>query len=238
MGIFSRFSDIINANINALLEKAEEPEKIIRLMVQEMEDTLVEIRSAAAKCIAEKKEHRRQISHLETEQLEWERKAELALSRDREDLARAALVEKTAIGTHIDTLKQELAVIDEQLEKFNSDITKLQSKLQDAKTRQRSIIMRHKTATSQLRARKHIHNETLDEMMFRFEAAEQRIDRVESESEALDMGRKRTLADEIDDLQNDERVDEELETLKSKVGKSAKAKTPKGSKEEKESDDV
>ena len=238
MGIFSRFSDIINANINALLEKAEDPEKIIRLMVQEMEDTLVEIRSAAAKCIAEKKEHRRQISRMENEQLEWERKAELALSKDREDLARAALVEKASISSQIDTMKQELAVIDEQLEKFNADITKLQSKLQDAKARQRSIIMRHKTATSQLRARKHIHSETLDDMMFRFEAAEQRIDRVESESEALEMGRKRSLADEIDDLQNDERVDEELESLKSKVGKTAKSKPVKADKGDKESDDV
>ncbi len=238
MGIFSRFSDIINANINALLEKAEEPEKIIRLMVQEMEDTLVEIRSAAAKCIAEKKEHRRLITRLENEQLEWERKAELALSKDREDLARGALVEKASISNQIDTMKQELAIIDEQLEKFNADISKLQSKLQDAKTRQRSIIMRHKTATSQLRARKHIHNETLDEMMFRFEAAEQRIDRVESESEAMDMGRKRSLADEIDDLQNDESVDEELEALKSKVGKPAKGKSAKGSKEDEESSDV
>ncbi len=238
MGIFSRFSDIINANINALLEKAEEPEKIIRLMVQEMEDTLVEIRSAAAKCIAERKEHRRLISRLENEQLEWQRKAELAVSKDREDLARAALVEKASISKEIDLMKQELAVIDEQLEKFNTDITKLQSKLHDAKTRQRSIIMRHKTATSQLRARKHIHNETLDEMMFRFEAAEQRIDRVESESEAMDIGRKRTLAEEIDDLQNEDRVDEELETLKSKVGKSAKGKPTKTSKESKESGDV
>ena len=238
MGIFSRFSDIINANINALLEKAEEPEKIIRLMVQEMEDTLVEIRSAAAKCIAEKKEHRRLISRMENEQLEWERKAELALSKDREDLARAALVEKTSISAQIDTMKQELAVIDEQLDKFSADISKLQSKLQDAKTRQRSIVMRHKTANSQLRARKHIHNETLDEMMFRFDAAEQRIDRVESESEAMDMGRKRSLADEIDDLQNDERVDEELESLKSKVGKSARGKTAKTGKGEQESDNA
>ena len=131
-----------------------------------------------------------------------------------------------------------MAVIDEQLEKFSADISKLQSKLQDAKTRQRSIIMRHKTASSQLRARKHIHNETLDEMMFRFEAAEQRIDRVESESEAMDMGRKRTLADEIDDLKNDERVDEELESLKSRVGKSAKGEPAKSDKGEQESDDV
>lgn len=238
MGIFSRFSDIINANINALLEKAEEPEKIIRLMVQEMEDTLVEIRSAAAKCIAEKKEHRRHISLLENEQLEWERKAELALSKDREDLARAALVEKSSISSQTVAMKQELAVIDEHLEKFNADISRLQLKLQDAKTRQRSILMRHKTATSQLRARKHIHSDSLDDMMFRFEAAEQRIDRVESESEALGIGRKRSLADEIDDLQSDEQIDQELESMKVKAGKSKKTKPVKNDKAGKEPEDV
>jgi phage shock protein A len=228
----------VNANINALLEKAEEPEKIIRLMIQEMEDTLVEIRSAAAKCIAEKKEHRRQISRLEDEQAEWQQKAELALSKNREDLARAALVEKAAVSDRTAAMQAELEIIDRQLDKFNSDISQLQSKLQDAKLRQRSIIMRHKTATSQLRARKHIHDANLEDMMFRFEAAEQRIDRVESEAEVLDIGRKRSLADEIDDLQNDERVDEELRSLKSKVGKSSKAKTAKSEQPKQESDNA
>ena len=129
MGIFSRFSDIVNANINAVLEKAEDPEKIIRLMIQEMEDTLVEIRSAAAKCIADRKELGRHIAHLEKEQDEWARRAELAVRREREDLARAALVEKQAIADQIEHLNVEMENIDGQLEKFNEDITKLQSKL-------------------------------------------------------------------------------------------------------------
>ena len=148
MGIFSRFSDIVNANINAVLEKAEDPEKIIRLMVQEMEDTLVEIRSAAAKCIADRKELGRHIEYLENEKEEWSRRAELAVRRDREDLARAALTEKQAIGDQIDKMKAENENLDTQLEKFNGDITQLQSKLNDAKTRQRSIVIRHKTASS------------------------------------------------------------------------------------------
>jgi len=222
MGIFSRFSDIVNANINAVLEKAEDPEKIIRLMIQEMEDTLVEIRSAAAKCIADRKELGRHIEHLEIENAEWANRAELAVRREREDLARAALIEKQAISDRVEQMKLEMENLESQLEKFNSDISQLQSKLTDAKTRQRSIVIRHKTATSQLSARKHIHSDKLDEMMYRFETAERRIDRVESEAEASDMGRDSTLADEIAGLEDDDRVEAELEELKSKIGESSK----------------
>jgi phage shock protein A len=217
MGIFSRFSDIVNANINAVLEKAEDPEKIIRLMIQEMEDTLVEIRSAAAKCIADRKELGRHIEHLERENAEWANRAELAVRREREDLARAALVEKQSIGDRVDQMRMELESLDGQLDKFNADITQLQGKLDDAKTRQRSIVIRHKTANSQLSARKHIHDDRIDEMLYRFENAESRIDRVESEAEAINMGRGRGLADEIADLEQDDRVEAELADLKSKV---------------------
>lgn len=237
MSIFSRLSDIINANLNALLEKAEDPEKIIRLMIQEMEDTLVEIRSAAAKCIADKKELHRRIAFLEREQSEWAGRAELAVRRDREDLARAALTEKQALSDEIEALNGDLGLIDDQLAKFNEDISKLQSKLTDAKNRQRSIILRHKTATTQLAARKHIHDDSIDEMLFRFENAERKIDRIESEGEALDMGRRRNLADEIAGLEDDDRVEEALKDLKSQVksgdgkGTDAGASKAGGSKE-------
>jgi phage shock protein A len=220
MGIFSRFSDIVNANINAVLEKAEDPEKIIRLMIQEMEDTLVEIRSAAAKCIADRKELGRHVEHMEREQAEWARRAELAVRRDREDLARAALAEKQSIGDRVEKMRLERENLDGQLEKFNADITQLQGKLDDAKTRQRSIVIRHKTASSQLSARKQIHNDRIDEMLFRFENAERRIDRVESEAEAVSIGRGKNLADEIEDLEQDDRVEAELADLKNKVGES------------------
>jgi phage shock protein A len=217
MGIFSRFSDIVNANINAVLEKAEDPQKIIRLMIQEMEDTLVEIRSAAAKCIADRKELGRHIEHLDREQAQWAERAELAVRREREDLARSALSEKQAIGDRVEQMTLELKSLDGQLEKFNSDITQLQGKLDDAKTRQRSIVIRHKTASSQLSARKHIHDDRIDEMLYRFENAEQRIDRVESEAEAINLGRGKNLADEIADLEQDDRVEAALADLKSKV---------------------
>jgi len=237
MGIFSRFSDIVNANINAVLEKAEDPEKIIRLMIQEMEDTLVEIRSAAAKCIADRKEHRRHTEFLEREKEEWERRAELALKRERDDLARAALVEKQAISDQIAKLQLEAENLDSQLEKFNADITLLQNKLNDAKVRQRSIVIRHKTAKSQLSARRHIHSDRIDEMLFRFENAERRIDAVESEAEAIAMGHNRPLADQIADLENDDRVEAELARLKSKVVKSGTGKNEPGE-SDLEKDDV
>jgi phage shock protein A len=213
-----------------VLEKAEDPEKLIRLMIQEMEDTLVEIRSAAAKCIADRKELGRHIEHLEREQEEWARRAELAVRRDREDLARAALAEKQALGDQMERMQAELGGLDAQLDKFNADITQLQSKLNDAKTRQRSIVIRHKTASSQLSARKHIHSDRLDEMLYRFENAERRIDRMESEAEAISMGRGKTLADEIAGLEGDDRVEAELADLKSRVGKA------KGDESGKESD--
>ena len=238
MSIFSRFTDIINANINSLLEKAEDPEKIIRLMIQEMEDTLVEIRSAAAKCIADRKEQRRYADYLDREQQGWAKRAELAVRQGREDLARAALAEKQSLADEVEQTRKDTKLLDEQLEKFNSDITQLQSKLTDAKTRQRSIVIRHKTAHSQLAARKHIHDDKIDEMLFKFENAEQRIDRVEAQGESLSMGRRKGLAEEIAGLEDDDRVEDELAALKAKIKKPATEKTAKTSKAAQEKKDV
>ena len=225
MSVFSRLSDIINANINSMLEKAEDPEKIIRLMIQEMEDTLVEIRSSAAKCIAERKDRQRQIRFLQEDFADWEKKAELAVSKDREDLARAALHEKAEISRRIDILTEDLNIVEDQLKKFDEDITLLQNKLTDAKNRQRSIVLRQQTASAQLRTRKHVYNEQLDDLMYRFETAEQRIERVESESEAMSMGRTTSLADQIDELHDDDDILEELNALKVRMNKTTE--TPK-----------
>jgi phage shock protein A len=238
MSIFSRFTDIINANINSLLEKAEDPEKIIRLMIQEMEDTLVEIRSAAAKCIADRKEQRRYADYLDREQQGWAKRAELAVRQGREDLARAALAEKQGLADEVEQTRKDTKLLDEQLEKFNSDITQLQSKLTDAKTRQRSIVIRHKTANSQLAARKHIHDDKIDEMLFKFENAEQRIDRVEAQGESLSMGRRKGLAEETAGLEDDDRVEDELAALKAKIKKPAAEKTANTSKAAQEKKDV
>ncbi|MCA1778630.1 MAG: phage shock protein PspA [Xanthomonadaceae bacterium] len=216
MGVFSRLSDIINANLNSALEKAEDPEKMIRLMIQEMEDTLVEIRSATAKCLAEKKERARLLKRLEEQKRDWEHKAGLALDKNRDDLARAALAEKTALADRIQHLADELGLYDDQLEKYDSDIGRLQAKLNDARARQRTLVMRHRSAQHQLKSRKQIHSDKMEEMLHRFDSAERRIDNIESEAETLDMGRRtKSLEEEIEQLQRDERIEAELEALKS-----------------------
>lgn len=217
MGIFTRFSDIVNSNINAMLDKAEDPEKIVRLMIQEMEDTLVEVRSAAARSIADKKDLNRKLEAMEREQADWDSKAELALRKGREDLAKAALVEKSRVTGASDIVKAEYLAIDDGLAKLNNDISRLESKLQDAKTRQKSLLARHKTATSRLAARKKIHDYQIEDAMVRFEQYTRRIDDVEGRIEAYDLGLPKDLNHEFASLEAEESIAEELRNLKRRV---------------------
>jgi len=217
MGIFTRFSDIVNSNINAILDKAEDPEKIVRLMIQEMEDTLVEVRSAAARSIADKKDLNRKIEALEQELKDWEDKAELALRKGREDLAKAALVEKSRVATAVDAFKQDYEAVDEGLSKLNEDIARLEAKLEDAKARQKTLLARHKTANSRLAARKKIHDHKIDDAMLRFEAYTRRIDDVEGRVEAYDLGMPQDLNHEFAGLEAEESVKKELDALKARV---------------------
>ncbi|MCP5089422.1 MAG: phage shock protein PspA [Gammaproteobacteria bacterium] len=217
MGIFTRFSDIVNSNINAILDKAEDPEKIVRLMIQEMEDTLVEVRSAAARSIADKKDLNRKIEALDREQRDWNDKAELAMRKDREDLAKAALVEKSRVSGGVDVLKEDYLAVDEGLAKLNEDIARLESKLEDAKTRQKALLARHKTANSRLAARKKIHDYKIEDAMVRFEAYTRRIDDVEGRVEAYDLGLPKDLNHEFAGLEAEESVKKELDALKERV---------------------
>ncbi|MBU2879842.1 phage shock protein PspA [Aliiglaciecola lipolytica] len=224
MGIFSRFTDIVNSNINSLLDKAEDPEKMVRLIIQEMEDTLVEVRSASAKTLANKKDISSQITKLTNEAEDWQSKAELALSKDREDLARAALQEKKKCVEHSDSLAKELALIDEQISKLQGEIGQLQDKLADAKARQKTIIMRQKTVSSRLEVKRTLDSSKVDAAMGRFEQYERKIDDLESQVDSYDLGKK-TLADEFADLASDDVIDDELAALKKKVQtKNSKAK--------------
>ena len=217
MGIFTRFSDIVNSNINAILDKAEDPEKIVRLMIQEMEDTLVEVRSAAARSIADKKDLNRKLESLEKEIADWDAKAELAMRKGREDLAKAALVEKSRLSSAADAVKSDYASIDEGLAKLNDDIARLESKLEDAKARQKALLARHKTANSRLAARKRIHDNKIDDAMVRFEAYTRRIDDVEGRVEAYDLGLPKDLSHEFASLEAEESVKEEFDELKRRV---------------------
>jgi phage shock protein A len=217
MGIFTRLSDIINSNINSLLDKAEDPEKILRLMVQEMEDTLVELRTAAAKSIAERKERERFVANLQHECADWAAKAELALSKGREDLAKSALVHKSNLSEHTAVVEKEISLISEQLTQLSDDTAKLQAKLADVKARQRTIVMRHQHAENTLRARSQVANQRVEDIMQRFDYAERRIDGLEAQSEALAFGRQKSLAQEIAELETDERITAELEALKARM---------------------
>ncbi len=223
MGIFSRFSDIINSNINAILEKAEDPEKIVRLMIQEMEDTLVEVRSAAARAIADRKEIGRKLDMIERDARDWQAKAELAIDKGRDDLAKAALAEKNRVGQIADALRQEYGAVGESLDKLNTDIGSLEAKLADAKARQQAIIARHTTASKRLEVRKRLHDYKIDDALLRFEQFERRMDTIEGQVESYDLGNKKDLSQEIADLEASETVERELNELKSRRGQNRSA---------------
>ena len=217
MGIFTRFSDIVNSNINAILDKAEDPEKIVRLMIQEMEDTLVEVRSAAARSIADKKDLNRRLEALDRELRDWGDKAELAMRKGREDLAKAALIEKSRAKGAADVIKEDYLAVDEGLGKLNEDIARLEAKLEDAKLRQKALLARHKTASSRLAARKKIYDYKIDDAMVRFEQYTRRIDDVEGRVEAYDLGIPKDLNHEFAGLESEESVQKELDELKQRL---------------------
>lgn len=217
MSIFSRMTDIINSNINSLLDKAEDPEKMVRLIIQEMEETLVEVRTTSARAIADKKELSRRQSHFGREAEEWERKATIAVRNERDDLARLALAEKSKVLETAELIEQDLAVLVDTLGKLNSDIGTLQQKIKDAKTRQNAIVIRGQAAQTRLGVRRQLSEHNIDDAMQRFELYERKMDDMEGQVESFDMGQK-TLADEISELEGDEGIDEELQRLKAKVG--------------------
>ncbi|MEM1404727.1 MAG: phage shock protein PspA [Pseudomonadota bacterium] len=220
MGIFSRMSDIINSNINSLLDQAEDPEKMIRLIIQEMEDTLVEVRSSSARVLADRKAAARRVEQLQGEAEAWEAKAKLAISKGREDLARAALQEKREIEDELEAVNGELAATDEHMEQLNDEIAKLQSKLNDAKAKKKALIMRTQTVESRIKVKRQVNREALDEAFGRFEMFERRMDNLESQLEVMDIGKDvaPSLAAEINALQEDEKINEELERLKAELG--------------------
>src|SRR6266851_7988610 len=214
MSIFSRLTDIVNSNINAILDRAQDPEKIIRLIIQEMEDTLVEVRSGAVRTIAEQKESERRLQALRREHDDWQRRAEFALTKDREDLAKGALLAKARCAESLKLLEQQVEQIAAALAKQNEDIGKLQAKLADAKSRERSIVARQKSAATRIKIRSKLYDERITDAFARFEQVERSLDELEGKAESYDLGRKANLH-------------EELAALKKRMGNSVRSDAPK-----------
>jgi phage shock protein A len=232
MGIFSRLADIVNSNLNSLLASAEDPEKIIRLIIQEMEDTLVEVRSSAVRSIAERRELERRLDALKREEEDWQQKAELALTRGREDLARGALLARTHRAQARTSVEQQVAQLVAALSQQNDDITKLQAKLADAKAREQSLAQRRTTAGNRLKVREKLHDDRINDAFFRFEAAERQLDQLEGRVESYDLGRTPgrgpSLEEELAGLATDAAVNDELEALKARLGNRTPAETRQG----------
>ena len=218
MGIFSRTRDIMAANVTDLLDRAEDPAKMIRHIIMEMEETLIEVRASAAKTIADQKEMRRHIARLDKLGEGWTEKAELALSKDREDLAKAALIEKRKAAEMAERLREEIVVLDDALKASEEDIAKLQGKLREARARQNSIVARLESAQNRYRMREMTNGRKVEEACRRFETLERRVDRAEGRADGAGLGAgEKTLEQEFADLRASDTVDAELEALKARV---------------------
>nr|WP_321359886.1 phage shock protein PspA [uncultured Hyphomonas sp.] len=224
MGLFSRLGDIINSNINSMLDNAENPEKIARLIIQEMEDTLVEVRTAAARAMADKKEMERDIAHFTTVRDDWAAKAELAIDKGREDLARGALVAKQKADAEIDRRKNAMAAAEEAFEKRQDDLSKLQAKLDEAKAKHRALMMRREAAEQRIRVRSQVYDGRVDEALARYGNIERKVDEMEAYADQI-RGSEPTLEAQFAALEQDESIEKELAALKAKRTKSSSKKS-------------
>ena len=215
MGIFTRFRDIVSSNINAMLDKAEDPEKLIKLMIREMEDTLVEIKASCAGVMANSKKVQRQLDEVRSRENYWKERAGIAVNKNRDDLAREALVERRRYANQADGLEKEMLEYDALVEQYQDDIQQLEDKLGAAREKQRMLVHRHIHANRKRQAQEGIRRMDSSEAIIKFEELENRIDRMEAEADMINYGRKPTLEGELDKLMVDEDIEKELENLKS-----------------------
>jgi phage shock protein A len=214
MGIFTRFSDIISANINSMLDKAEDPEKMIKLMIHEMEDTLIDLKSSCAGVIAGRKKVERKLAEMNDKKDLWDKRANLAVAKGRDNLAREALIEKRRFSVITETLEGELSEYGELVRQYQEDIDELDSKLNNAKDKKRVLAQRHKRATGKKRAQEEIRRSNSGDTMARFDKLESRIEQMEAEAELVNMPKKPTFEEEFDNLTSDDEIEDELAKIK------------------------
>ncbi|MBY8141222.1 phage shock protein PspA [Vibrio fluvialis] len=218
MGIFSRFADIVNSNISALLDKAEDPEKMIRLIIQEMEDTLVEVRTNSAKAIADKKELARKVDAIDQQIEDWQVKATLALNNQREDLARAALIEKQKLQNLLKGLHTEQTLVEETIDKLTGEIAKLESKITETRAKQQALAIRSQAASNRRDVQRHLHTSRTDEAMAKFEQYSRKVDELEAEADLYaQSGKGKSLEQEFAELQAQDEIEQELAKLKEQM---------------------
>ncbi|MBL4276719.1 phage shock protein PspA [Vibrio fluvialis] len=218
MGIFSRFADIVNSNISALLDKAEDPEKMIRLIIQEMEDTLVEVRTNSAKAIADKKELARKVDAIDQQIEDWQAKATLALNKQREDLARAALIEKQKLQNLLKGLHTEQTLVEETIDKLTGEIAKLESKITETRAKQQALAIRSQAASNRRDVQRHLHTSRTDEAMAKFEQYSRKVDELEAEADLYaQSGKGKSLEQEFAELQARDEIEQELAKLKEQM---------------------
>ena len=212
--IFTRTRDIIAANMSDLLDRSEDPARMIRMIINEMEETLVEVRATAARSIADIKEMRRACMRLDDLQHGWTEKAELALEKGREDLARAALAEKQKAAEMAESLHAEVSQIEQVLRGYEADIQRLQAKLAEARARQNAIASRFESALTRARTREVLHGSRTEEAFAKFELLERRADFAEGRADALALTGPKSLEEEIAELRAADAVDAELDAMK------------------------
>ncbi len=223
MSIFSRFADIVNSNISALLDRAEDPEKMIKLIIQEMEDTLVEVRTNSARAIADKKELVRRVERLQHQIDDWQSKAMLALSQQREDLARAALLEKQKLQSLLADMQQELTLVSETIDKLSSEVSKLESKIAETRAKQQGLAIRSQAAANRRSVQKQLDTQRTQEAMAKFEQYARKVDELEAQADVFGQtSQSKSLADEFAELHATDAIEKELARLKKTMQGNAK----------------
>ncbi len=215
MGIFTRFKDIVASNINDMLDNAENPEKLIKLMIREMEDTLIEIKSSCANAIANQKKVQRLLDTIQEKENFWAQKAELAVKKGKDNLARQALQEKRQYTQKADSVEMEVTELGVIVEQYRDDIQALEDKLKSAREKQRMLVQRHIRAKRKKRAQEEIRRADSVEVMKKFEELENHIERMEAEADLVNYGRHSSLEEEFEALEADDEIEAELSALKS-----------------------